>query len=100
MTNGAGAHEGLSRKAQFWWGCLGAAVTEVLRFRVFLGTLDSSKVGAFDSGQAILAGAFFVTTLLVIVFSGAWSTALKSHWELLAVYHGATASVVLSFLVH
>ncbi len=81
----------MNSRLQFAWGCIGVAAVEVIRVRNLLSASSSDTIHSFH-------WAYVAAVLAIILVGGAWSVALESHNKFLAFYHGATASIIISFL--
>lgn len=83
--------DALSKRGQFWWGTLGAVAPYLVRAAQIV-----SPTGPVDAPT----WAYLLVHLSLILLGGFWSIATESHARWLAFYHGGTAPVVVSFLLH
>jgi hypothetical protein len=83
----------VSRRNQFWLGCVGGLAVQALRWAVGASQDTSTPLPEFGGG-------FVAAVAVLILAGGLWNLVLEGHTLFLCVYHGGTASMGLSFLLH
>lgn len=78
----------------FLWGCVGGLIPQVMA--------GASKA-VLDTSTPLpsnLGGGYILALLFFVALGGLWNVALKAHEIWLGLYHGASAVLASSFLLH